>query len=59
MHKYYAFNRAIIESALKAISEAKGPSLELRKEAGMLIVRERIAKAGSLNKYFLQLGSKT
>ncbi|KAF8922762.1 hypothetical protein BGZ58_003815 [Dissophora ornata] len=59
VRKHYAFNRLIIESVLKAISEAQGPTIDLRKEAGILIVKERIAEAGSLNRYFLQISRQT
>jgi hypothetical protein len=58
VRKQYSFNRVIIMSVLHAISEAQEATLDLKKEAGIRTINQRIARASSLNKYFLQLSKE-
>lgn len=58
VRKHHSINRLIIESVLRANSEAQGASLELRAQAGLLVVKERIARAGFLSQYYKQLQSR-
>ncbi|KAG0221291.1 hypothetical protein BGW42_007907, partial [Actinomortierella wolfii] len=45
MRKQYSFNRAIIYSVLRAIAEAQEPTLDLKREAGLRTVQEKIRRA--------------